>query len=158
MARARPQRRTTKTPPMFWTLNGWAWRTSVKVIVIWSPGEIQIGIEGERKKSRSLIMWLGLTPWSPCSCLVWCTRPPCSSTTCCTASEHQQCQHFSIRCSWVAVKVALSLIWMSNMLIFTWIVPFSCSSRMARERGSLHLLPWTKVSWAGSVQEIDKTI
>ena len=35
--------------------------------------------------------------------------------------------------------------------LITWIVPFSCSSRMASESGSLHLLPW--YGWTKSESE-----
>ena len=109
-------------------------------------------------------------PLSLCSCLALCTRPPCSSTTCCKASEQShvlrriknalvgQVKRNRIY-GWIEFRcLGRNVIQLAWLILSTWIVPFSCSSRMASERGSLHLLPWEaklfkNLKWVQFVQD-----
>ena len=60
MARARPQRRTTKTPPMFWTLSGWAWRTSVKGTIMLFEAYVKFKLELKGKEDSQGAWLCGL--------------------------------------------------------------------------------------------------
>ena len=62
MARARPQRRTTKTPPMFWTLSGWAWRTSVKGKIMYFEAYVKFKLK-LKGKENSQGAWLCGLVW-----------------------------------------------------------------------------------------------